>query len=178
MILPSFTPLYSQGAGLATNHPETALAVHHLRSESDDAQISSHNHGLARPVSRSARRTRAGGRSGGRGGADPGDGAGNGASLVLRPAGSDNGNVWAAAPVIYANGAPIGDIPAGTDFYRDLRPGTYSFTVQPYGLPNGQADTVQLAPGTQTYLKSSGWPAGRRAIRRQVGGSPRIPSVS
>ena len=71
----------------------------------------------------------------------------------LRPEGSLNGNVWAAAPMIYANGAPIGDIPAGSEFYRDFRPGTYSFTVQPYGLPTGQADTVQLAPGTQTYLE-------------------------
>lgn len=25
--------------------------------------------------------------------------------------------------------------------------------MQPYGLPTGQADTVQLAPGTQTYLE-------------------------
>jgi hypothetical protein len=71
----------------------------------------------------------------------------------LRPAGSLNGNVWAAAPVIYANGTRVGDIPAGTDFYRDFRPGTYSFAVQPYGLPTGQADTVQLSPGTQTYLE-------------------------
>ena len=71
----------------------------------------------------------------------------------LRPAGSLNGNVWAAAPVIYANGAPVGNIPAGTDFYRDFRPGTYSFAVQPYGLPTGEADTVQLAAGTQTYLE-------------------------
>jgi hypothetical protein len=43
----------------------------------------------------------------------------------LRPAGSLNGNVWAAAPMIYANGAPIGDISAGSEFYRDFRPGTY-----------------------------------------------------
>ena len=71
----------------------------------------------------------------------------------LRPAGSSNGNVWAAAPMIYANGASIGDIPEGAEFYRDFRPGTYSFAVQPYGLPTGQADTVQLAPGTQTYLE-------------------------
>ena len=71
----------------------------------------------------------------------------------LRPAGSLDGNVWAAAPMIYANGTPIGDIPAGTDFYRDFPPGTYRFTMQPYGLPTGQADTVQLAPGTQTYLQ-------------------------
>jgi hypothetical protein len=71
----------------------------------------------------------------------------------LRPAGSLNGNVWAASPTIYANGASVGDIPAGAEFYRDFRPGTYSFTVQPYGLPTGQADSVQLAPGTQTYLE-------------------------
>jgi len=55
----------------------------------------------------------------------------------LRPAGSINGNVWAATPMISANGAPIGDIPAGSDFYRDFQPGTYSFAVQPYGLPTG-----------------------------------------
>jgi hypothetical protein len=71
----------------------------------------------------------------------------------LRPAGSLNGNVWAAAPVIYANGAALSDIAAGTEFYRDFRPGAYRFTVQPYGLPTGMADTVQLAPGTQTYLE-------------------------
>jgi hypothetical protein len=71
----------------------------------------------------------------------------------LRPAGSLNGNVWAAEPEIYANGARVGDIPAGAEFYQDLRPGTYRFTVQPYGLPTSQADTVRLAPGTQTYLE-------------------------
>lgn len=71
----------------------------------------------------------------------------------LRAAGSLNGNVWAAAPLVYANGAAISNIPAGTEFYRDFRPGTYRFTVQPYGLPTGQADTLQLAPGTQNYLQ-------------------------
>jgi hypothetical protein len=61
--------------------------------------------------------------------------------------------VVAAAPVVFANGKAIGDIPPGTDFYRDFSPGTYKFTVQPYGLPTGQADTVELAAGTQTYLE-------------------------
>ena len=56
-------------------------------------------------------------------------------------------------PEIYANGAPVGDIPVGSKFYRDFRPGTYRFTVQSYGLPTGAADTVYLAPGTQTYLE-------------------------
>src|SRR6201993_1633069 len=71
----------------------------------------------------------------------------------LRPAGSLNGNVWAASPEIYANGARIGEIPAGAEFYRDFRPGTYRFAVQPYGLPTGAVDTVQLAPGMETYLE-------------------------
>ncbi|HEY3911673.1 MAG TPA: hypothetical protein VGM07_17565 [Stellaceae bacterium] len=63
------------------------------------------------------------------------------------------GAVTAFAPVVYANGAPITAIPPGTDFYRDFAPGTYRFTVQPYGLPTGQATTLQLAPGTQDYLQ-------------------------
>jgi hypothetical protein len=38
-------------------------------------------------------------------------------------------------------------------FYRDFAPGTYSLTVEPFGgLPTGQADTIQLAAGTQSYL--------------------------
>ena len=88
----------------------------------------------------------------------------------LRPSSSPNGNVEAAAPTILTNDAPIADIPAGIDFFRDFPPGTYGFTVrwlyssarcdgrcvQPYGLTTGQADTVQLAAGTQTYLQV-GW---------------------
>jgi hypothetical protein len=62
------------------------------------------------------------------------------------------GAVQAFAPQIYANGAPIAAIAAGTTFYRDFAPGTYRFTVQPFGLPTGQATTLQLAPGTQNYL--------------------------
>lgn len=54
--------------------------------------------------------------------------------------------------MIYANGAPVAAIPLGTGFYRDFAPGTYQFTVQPFGLPTGQATTLQLAPGTGAYL--------------------------
>jgi hypothetical protein len=57
-----------------------------------------------------------------------------------------------AAPVIYANSVAIGEIPPGSDFYRDFPPGSYRFTVQSYGQPTPQEDTVQLAPGTQTFL--------------------------
>jgi hypothetical protein len=62
--------------------------------------------------------------------------------------------VFAAAPTIYANSAPVGDIPTGSSFFRDFPPGTYSFTVEPIGLPTAQAATVQLAAGTQTYLQA------------------------
>ena len=85
----------------------------------------------------------------------------------LRPSSSPNGNIEVAAPMILANDAPVADIPAGTDFFHDFPPGTYGVTVrwmygsarcdgrcaQPYGLTPGQADTVQLAAGTQTYLQ-------------------------
>lgn len=67
---------------------------------------------------------------------------------------SGQGFVYGAAPVIYANSAPVGDIPTGSSFFHDFPPGTYSFTVEPIGLPTPQAATVQLAAGTQTYLQA------------------------
>lgn len=63
------------------------------------------------------------------------------------------GNVEAARPMVFANGAPIGEIKEGTTFYRDFPPGPYRFTVQAYGTPSGQRDAIQLMPGTQTYLQ-------------------------
>jgi hypothetical protein len=56
-------------------------------------------------------------------------------------------------PLIYANGNQVGRSQPGIAFYHDFAPGTYAFTVQSYGLPTGYKDTVQLAPGTQTYLE-------------------------
>jgi hypothetical protein len=59
-------------------------------------------------------------------------------------------------PIIYANGQQLGRALPGVAFYHDSPPGTYTFTVQSYGLTAGQAlqkDVVQLAPGTQTYLE-------------------------
>ncbi len=55
--------------------------------------------------------------------------------------------------MIYANGAPFANIPQGTGFYRDFAPGAYRFTVEPFGLPTGQATTIQLAAGTESYLQ-------------------------
>lgn len=71
----------------------------------------------------------------------------------LRASDSPRGSVQAAAPTIFANGAPVASLPVNSKFYRDFAPGTYSFTVQSYGLPTDQAATVQLAAGTQTYLQ-------------------------
>jgi hypothetical protein len=62
----------------------------------------------------------------------------------------------AGDPIIYANGNPVGRSIPGIAFYHDFPPGTYAFSVQSYGLTAGrpiQHDTVQLAPGTQTYLE-------------------------
>jgi hypothetical protein len=88
--------------------------------------------------------------------ADPGTGAGDGKGLVLSGWDAPSGQkfVYAAAPELYANGAPLGDLRVGTSFFRDFAPGTYTFTVQPYGLPTPQATTLQLAAGTQTYLQA------------------------
>lgn len=71
----------------------------------------------------------------------------------LRASDSPRGYVQAAAPVIYANGVPVGNLPVNGKFYRDLAPGAYAFSVQSYGLPTSQATTVQLAAGAPTYLQ-------------------------
>ncbi len=65
------------------------------------------------------------------------------------------GAIQAATPMVFANGTPIGRSLPDSVFYRDLPPGSYTFTVEPYGgaLPTGQAARLQLAPGTQTYLQ-------------------------
>jgi hypothetical protein len=66
---------------------------------------------------------------------------------------SGQGFVFGAAPTIYANGAPVGEIPTGTDFFRDFPPGAYRFTVEPIGLPTSQAASIHLVAGTQSYLQ-------------------------
>ena len=62
---------------------------------------------------------------------------------------------WVAAfsPMIYVNGQPLAAIPVQTAFFRDFPPGTYRFTVQPYGLPTAQSTTLQLAPGIVDFLQ-------------------------
>ena len=80
----------------------------------------------------------------------------------LRESGLTDNNAG-AAPMLFANGTPLGALPAGSEFFHDFPAGTYRFTVQPYGPATGQADTVQLAAGTQTYLHVNwlpGWEEG------------------
>jgi hypothetical protein len=56
-------------------------------------------------------------------------------------------------PLIYANGQQVGRSIPGIAFYHDFSPGTYAFTVQSFGTPTNARDTLQLAPGSQTYLE-------------------------
>jgi len=72
---------------------------------------------------------------------------------ILRQPSAPGGNVAAADPMVYANGAPLAQSAQGTAYFHDFQPGTYHFTVQPYGTPANLVDTLQLAPGTQSYVQ-------------------------
>ena len=85
---------------------------------------------------------------------------------VLRQPTSPGGNVAAADPMVYANGGALARSAQGTAFFHDFPPGTYRFTVQPYGTPANLVDTLQLAPGTETYVQVEAvpnWTAGSTA---------------
>jgi hypothetical protein len=74
------------------------------------------------------------------------------------------GNVYAAKPIIFANGAPVDQIAQGTAFFHNFPPGKYRFTVQPFGTPTREHDTLQLEPGTQTFVQvqwEPNWEANR-----------------
>jgi hypothetical protein len=72
---------------------------------------------------------------------------------VLRQANPPSREVEAAAPMVAANRMPLAESKEGTVFFHDFPPGTYKFTVQAFGTPNGRSDTVQLAPGMQAYVQ-------------------------
>ena len=63
------------------------------------------------------------------------------------------GNVYAGDPIVYANGVPVGDVKQGTAFFHNFPPGKYRFTVQSYGTPTPEHDTLQLVPGTDAYVQ-------------------------
>jgi hypothetical protein len=81
-----------------------------------------------------------------------------------------SGNVEAGRPIIYANGAPVGQIEQGTAFFHNFPPGKYRFTVQPFGTPTREHDTLQLEPGTQAYVQVQ-WEANWEANRTGGGSS-------
>jgi hypothetical protein len=66
---------------------------------------------------------------------------------------SQAGLITGADPMVFVDGAPLAKSTVFTVYYHDFPPGTYRFTVQPYGTPANLVDTVQLAPGAQTYLQ-------------------------
>jgi hypothetical protein len=77
---------------------------------------------------------------------------------VLRqqaPPTAAGGNIMAADPMVFVNGAPLAKSAQGTVFYHDFQPGTYRFTVQSFafGAPANSVDTVQLTAGTQAYVQ-------------------------
>jgi hypothetical protein len=72
---------------------------------------------------------------------------------VLRQGNAPGGNVAAADPMVYANGAALAQSKQGTVFFHDFQPGTYRFTVQAFGTPANLVDMVQLAPGAQAYVQ-------------------------
>jgi hypothetical protein len=81
------------------------------------------------------------------------------------------GNVAAADPMVYANGAPLARSAQGTVFFHDFQPGTYRLTVQPYGTPANLVDTVQLSPGAQTYVQVQAVPNWEMAGSTAMGAS-------
>ena len=77
----------------------------------------------------------------------------NGKGVVFSSGGSAGGNVYAADPIVYANDAPVGGVQQGTTFFHNFPPGKYRFTVQPFGTPTREHDTLQLAAGMQAYVQ-------------------------
>jgi hypothetical protein len=72
---------------------------------------------------------------------------------VLRQPSSPGGNIAASDPMVYVNGAPLGQSARGTAYFHDFLPGTYRFTVQAYGTPTNYIDTLQLTAGMETYVQ-------------------------
>lgn len=70
---------------------------------------------------------------------------------VLRQFEPGLGVQW--SPMTYINGAPLSAAYAGTAFYRDLPPGTYTFTVDSCTRDFNQAQTLRLAAGMQADLE-------------------------
>jgi hypothetical protein len=57
------------------------------------------------------------------------------------------------SPMTYINGAPLASSYAGTAFYRDLPPGTYTFTVESCTTDFSQSQTLGLTSGMRADLE-------------------------
>jgi hypothetical protein len=66
---------------------------------------------------------------------------------------SQAGVITGADPMVFVNGAPLAQSPVYTVYYHDFQPGTYRFTVQPYGTPANLVDTLQLSPGMEAFVQ-------------------------
>jgi hypothetical protein len=97
---------------------------------------------------------------------------------VLRQPSAPGGNVAAADPMVYVDGAPLARSAQGTVFFHDLQPGTYRLTVQPYGTSANLVDTVQLAPGTQAYVQVQAVPNWEMAGSTGLGAGFAVLSMS
>jgi hypothetical protein len=80
----------------------------------------------------------------------------------FRQADPSGGNVYAANPIIYANGAAVGEIQQGTAFFHDFPAGKYRFTVQPFGTPLANTTPFSWCPARKPTCRSSGNPVGKR----------------
>jgi len=56
-------------------------------------------------------------------------------------------------PIIYVNGATIGNSPQATAFYRDFAPGSYAFTIENCLVEPRTSQTMTLRPFTQYALE-------------------------
>jgi hypothetical protein len=70
---------------------------------------------------------------------------------VLRQFEPGLGVQW--SPMTYVDGSPLGAAYAGTAFYRDLPPGTFTFTVDSCTRDFSQAQPLQLTAGMQAELE-------------------------
>jgi hypothetical protein len=74
----------------------------------------------------------------------------------LRQADPPGGNIYASAPTVFVDRAPLAQISQGTVFYHDFSPGRYRLSAQAFGTPAGQHDILHLDPGTQTFVQIIG----------------------
>jgi hypothetical protein len=84
----------------------------------------------------------------------------------LRQADPPGGELFAADPTVFVDRTSLAQIKQGTSFFHDFSPGRYRLSVQAFGTPIGQHDTVQLAPGTETYVQiiaTANWELGSPA---------------